>query len=323
MTIQVEDDIALLDQMLADQERGGARYSATARWDGYSRVFADFLREVGLRDFRKHSHPKGSPGHVLHSFGAVDGLPVDTDWWKAYGTAANAFVPAGARTIDQLAVSQVGNPNGFEVEGRFYTLSWLNFFHRYAYVSKYFDFTADNIIVELGSGSGKQAELLRKAHPHSTIVLFDLPTQLYVANQYLTKVFEGDDGVVPYQVARDFTSLDDVVRGKINVLGSWQYDLLQRREIDLFWNAASLQEMAPPMAKRYLRKAGTARHLFLMHFLLSGEGMSVPGRRKVIGSGAMRGFVEVDRTHARHCSNRDWPYFDSFWTRADLRGISS
>lgn len=318
MPIQVDDDVELLDLMLADQAGCGETYGATARWDGYSRAFDGFLREVGLRDFRKHSHPDGSPGHVLHSFGAVDGLPAGIDVWKVYGTAANAFVPAGARSIDQLAVSRVGNPNGFEVRGRFYTLSWLNFFHRYAYVSKYFDFSGDKVIVELGSGSGKQAELLRKVHPHSTIVLFDLPTQLYVANQYLTKVFEEEEGVVPYHVAREFTSLDDIVRGKINVLGNWQFDMVQGCDIDLFWNAASLQEMARETAKHYLRMASSVRHMFLMHMLRSESDMGVPGRRRVIGSKAMAGFDEIDRTHARHCNNRDWPYYDSFWTRSGL-----
>src|SRR5690606_12192693 len=90
MTAQAHDDIELLDQMLADQEASDGRHDATARWDGYSRAFAGFLREVGLRDFRRHSHAKGTPGHVLHSFGAVDGLPADVDQWKVYGTAANA-----------------------------------------------------------------------------------------------------------------------------------------------------------------------------------------------------------------------------------------
>lgn len=127
--IQVEDDVRLLDELLTDYERAPAEYRATARWDEYSSTFVEYLRNTGLRDFRRARHEKGSPGYVLASFGAVDLNPDPklTTPEEMFHAAATCFLGKGARPITELEASKVGNPEGFEINGKFYTLSWLNF----------------------------------------------------------------------------------------------------------------------------------------------------------------------------------------------------
>lgn len=318
--IQVDDDISLLDQLLSDHDQAAPEYRATARWDGYSAKFLDFLRSTGLQDFRSRRHEKGSPGFVLYSFGAVDlnpGHDIATPE-EMYHAAASCFLGKGAKAITELEASRVGNPEGFEINGKFYTLSWLNFFCRYAYVSKFIEFK-DQVIVEVGPGSGKQAEMLKKAHPELTIVLFDLPTQLYVCNQYLRKVFEGTDMVADYSVCRNYTSFKDIQKGKINILPNWKFPIVAGKRFDLLWNSASFQEMDEATAKHYLNLASSASAMFLMHNIKYRAKRSLPGERGVISPNVLKNHFEKDRTGARLAyTPQKWNYFDSFWMRKSV-----
>ncbi|EKF16942.1 putative sugar O-methyltransferase [Nitratireductor pacificus] len=315
--MQVEDDHELLDLMVADHIDAPDQYRATARWLEYSDRFLAFLKTEGLNNFRSSKHEKGSPGSVLASFGAVDINPPTSraSPEEMYHAAASCFVGHNAVSIDKLPASKVGAPEGFVVEDRFYTLSWLNFYCRYAYVSKFVSFD-DQIIVEVGSGSGKQAEMLKKAHPGLTVLIFDLPTQLYVANQYLERVFEGSDQVAGYRQTRNFTSMGDIQRGKINAMPHWKFPLLDGAAFDVLWNAASFQEMGHETALTYLRGATSARSMFLMHNIKYRPGVPPPGIRGVIDQKYLPGFDEVDRSHARLAlTPAKWIYFDSFWRR--------
>ena len=245
---QTLNDPELLELMLRDDAEAQSKLSATARWATYSSALLPYLRHTGLDGFRSVRSKVGEPAHVLASFGAVDlNLGADTPDASPENLihrARTCFVGPSARPIDDLLPSRIGDPEGFEVEGRFYTLSWLNFYCRYAYVSRFVDFDSAPVIVEVGPGSGKQAEMIKKAHPAATLVLFDLPTQLYVCNQYLTAVFAGCDEVVDYRAGRNLRSLSEIHRGKINILPYWKFPLVEGATYDLFWNAASLQEMA-------------------------------------------------------------------------------
>jgi hypothetical protein len=315
---QVEDDTKLLEKILADEKRAMPGFNATARWSTYSGSFVEFLRTSGLHNFRGTRQKKGTPGAVLASFGAVD---INPDPERPNGkpeamfhAARCCFLGDGAKTIDELEASRVGNPEGFEIDGRFYTLSWLNYYCRYAFVSQHVRLS-DQVIIEVGPGSGKQAEMLKKAHPGLTIVLFDLPTQLYVCNQYLTKVFEGTGQVADYRASSRVQTFADIQKGKINILPHWKFPIVENQEFDLLWNAASFQEMGAEAA-RYLAAAAGAKAMYLMHNIKYREGVAAPGERGVISPKNLSGFREIDREGARLAFPPEtWLYFDSFWKR--------
>ena len=95
----------------------------------------------------------------------------------------------------------MGNPYGFTHAHRFLTRSALFFYMRYAYVAEHVNFTVVDTVVELGSGAGKQAEVLKRLHPHLTIVLLDTAPSLYVAERFLTAAYPGE--TVPYRETRE------------------------------------------------------------------------------------------------------------------------
>jgi putative sugar O-methyltransferase len=325
MMIQVEDDIALLDLMLRDHENAPPDFRPTKKWLGYSETFVEFLRTEGLKDFRSRRVDREHPGFVLSRFGANDlNLSAELPYSSPedmYHAARTAFLGEGAKSVDELPSSTVGNPEGFTINGNFYTMSWLNFFCRYAYVSKFVKFK-DQVIVEVGPGSGKQAEMLKRAHPGLTIVLFDLPTQLYVCNQYLTKVFEATDQVVDYRNTESIRSFQDIKKGKINILPHWKAPMLEGRTFDLFWNAASLQEMGKHEALNYFRWVKGADALFLLYTIKNNQSRKAPGDRGVIEPDFLQGFAEVDRINAKRVWSTGYsPYYDSFWVRRRFSSV--
>ncbi len=318
---QVNDDASLLELMITDQEQAAPIYHSAARWKKYSAHLIRFIKANGLTDFRRIKDRDDEGAKGLRSFAAVDFLPTTPSFDPEVLIKATraAAVGTSAKSIANLSNSRVGNPEGFERDDNFYSLSWLNFYFRYAFVSRFMDFDKQ-VIVEIGSGSGKQTEMLKKAHPGLTILLFDIPPQLYVCNQYLEKVFEGSDQVTGYEKTRKFTSFSDIEIGKINILPNWQIGLLENQKFDLLWNAASFQEIMPEIVKHYMDMCQGAQSLYLQYqfnqtHAETGELASPQG---VITSEYLGNFVEKGiEVAALPYVRKNWPYYDSFWCASD------
>jgi putative sugar O-methyltransferase len=91
----------------------------------------------------------------------------------------------GATPINSLECSDFGNPQDmFLIKGKKYTMKFLSFYVRYCFAERFMKLRGDEVIVELGSGSGYQVEILKKIYPNLTILCFDLPAQLYLCEKY-------------------------------------------------------------------------------------------------------------------------------------------
>ena len=181
----------------------------------------------------------------------IRGMNIEYVKQWAYATAFTKGVKAGAKSIDHLEVSLVGNPEDvFRVGDQLYTMWTFFYYMYYAYCCNYLDFDSIQTIVELGPGLGRQVEVIKKLHPDICFLLFDIPPQLYVCEQYLSAVFP--DSVVSYRDTRDMDRLPDTRKGKIFLFGNWKFPVLGEEEIDLFWNALSFQEMEPDVVANYL-----------------------------------------------------------------------
>jgi putative sugar O-methyltransferase len=170
--------------------------------------------------------------------------------------------------IDQLRVSRAGNPFGFRVLGRFFTLPTFGYYLRYAFAAAQVDFSTVDTVVELGSGAGRQAEVLASLHPDLAIVQLDLAPQLYVAERYLTAALP--DRVVPYRATRGTGPLRPE-RGKITFAGNFRLADLCDTGRTLFWNAASFGEMEPAVVEHYASIAGSYAEWLFLHQCFTGK----------------------------------------------------
>jgi len=138
-----------------------------------------------------------------------------------------------------------------------YTTPFERFMLPYDYCHKHIDFTQINTLVELGSGCGRQVEIIKKRHPNICFLLFDMPPALYVCEQYLKSIFPD---VVSYRETRDMTTMPR--KKGIYIFGNWKFPII--KNIDLFWNAASFQEMEPGVVANYLKYVNKeAKNVFL------------------------------------------------------------
>jgi len=358
---QVTDAPELLDTMMADTMNGSDMFRPTNYWANYEKKLLPELKEQGLHDFRRRQKSiLGSFGAAdlsaefdyINLFGnpvlfndITKNIPLYTKFLKVGNLVINGlFAPSksqlaglhkkafdfaasmgkkyGAKPLESISMSRVGNPeDGFEINGNFYTRSMLYYYISYAYASQFIDFDKVQVMAELGSGGGKSAEIIKKFHPHITILLFDIPPQLYVCHQYLSKVFPGK--VVDYSKTRTMTSLNEITPGSIHVFGSWQFPLLKDYSPDLFWNASSFQEMEPEVVINYLSYINpNAKEVFLQEKFQGKEVAIRKGRHGVLRKTVMEDYQKgLSNFRMKNIepvylpTGKEMNYSNSYWER--------
>lgn len=364
MALQVQDNFALLDLMNADMEKAPDLYKPTNYWEYKAHFLQPALKEEGLKDFRRKAiSVYASIGGVdvlpkywidLHKSrilnnrilralplwdSVINGLnsvvntvlrlfPDRIEHYKQqpYRFAKQVEKETGAAPVDGFEASLAGNPEyHFQVNGKNYTNNIFDYYLRYAYCCRFIDFKDIRVIVELGSGSCKLTEVVRKLHPHITFLNFDISPQLYVGERYLDTVFPGD--VVSYEKNRELKALPDLEPGKIYCFGSWQFPLLEHFKFDLFFNLTSFQEMEPHVVANYIRFInGNAKYVYLHEKMDGKEVASKKGEFGVLEPTKLthyqQGLSRYDMVNIEDSRNETgdfkWSgHKDSFWMRRD------
>lgn len=228
----------------------------------------------------------------------------------------------GVKSIDEFEVSLVGNPEDIiKIGKKVYTTSILHYYLRYVYCCKYIDFDNIEIMVELGGGSGKQIEVIKKLYPNISFLLFDIPPQLYVCEQYLSAVFP--DSVVSYNDTRNMDVIPEKRKGKIFIFGNWKFPILEKVKIDLFWNAASFQEMEPEVVSNYLKYINNQANAVFLQEVMSGKEVAIKkGNRGVLKQTKLKDYKNgltnfrlIDISPCILPMSEMTNYSDSFWKR--------
>jgi putative sugar O-methyltransferase len=222
--------------------------------------------------------------------------------------------------ISSIEASTFGNPQDvFEVGGRMYTMPFLSTYLRYCSAQKHISFKGDETVIELGSGSGYQIEILKKLYPNLTILCFDLPAQIYLCEEYLARAL-GPSRMIGTDETLKWEDLSGVKKGHVHFLGNWKFPLLRDFQFDVFWNAASFGEMEPDIVENYLGYVkGNARWIYLLQ---ARHGKDTVGRahvKKPISLADYKRFL----TGYRLCEEHDaWRahrrlrgYFEALWMK--------
>jgi len=318
---QVPDDVALLDLMLEDQENQPELYKSSNYYRVYHNESIPYLRSVGLKDYRTKA-PR-----TISSFGAVDSK-VQLDELAVrrlmYYHAERYGLGSSARPLSDVEISRCGNPEDyFEINGRGLTPRSLIYYMRYGYAGRHVDWNAVKVVAELGPGVGTQTEVIAQLHPGISLLLFDIPPQIYVCEAYLRAVF--GDRVVSYRQTRQLARGFRPEPGRIYIFGNWHMEILRQIEFDLFWSAACLCATEPDIAENYLSivNDSPASAAYLMENFGGLFTASSPGQygvmRKTTMENYRRGLSKFDLTdkaphHFEDSSLRD-EYEHSFWRR--------
>jgi putative sugar O-methyltransferase len=287
MGLQVPHDLALLTTMMGELREADLRYQPTNYWTFYEKRFLPELRKHGLVSFRRRR------GSVLGAFGASDlcvrGELRPTGRFRGAGRLADLLDAAvrhlpfvrlvssiedpawvteyfyhriqakfAACSLDmrRCPTTRFGDPeDAVEIDGGTWSTRHLEYCSQVADAARYIRFDRSAVICELGTGMGRNVEILAGLLDGATVLLFDIPPQLYVCNQYLRSVL--GERVIDYrdatQLSPDETgALPPGVRGKVIILPTWRMPAWSAVKIDVFWNSASFQEMEPDVVDNYL-----------------------------------------------------------------------
>ncbi|PSR55539.1 hypothetical protein AHMF7605_19515 [Adhaeribacter arboris] len=269
-----------LDQLLAEYYKAPEIFQAGRYWKAYEAKIISEIKRADIGQIRSGKYPIFStfgfsdlvyryhPNMLLHEklikkiirkLFVADrailpySLKLADIREMAYNNCLLQGQLAGAKSIAEIEASTYGNPADlFEIDGRKYTMQFLNYYVRFCFVQKVLHLKGNETIVELGSGSGFQVEILKKMYPDLTVLCFDLPAPLYLCEQYLSNVL-GDTTVIKSTQTMNVVDLNEFIKsGKVYLFGNWKFPLLKQFEFNLFWNAASFGEMELDIVSNYL-----------------------------------------------------------------------
>ena len=208
------------------------------------------------------------------------GLTVSNFFSMCERLADAEALDTGVKPFSTVSISKYGSPCGFTKQGLYTTFRSIYYFNFACFVAQFVNLSQYNVVVEIGPGSGAQAEILKKLFPQLTIVLLDLAPQLYVTERYLSKSFPDD--IVPYCETNSRGWDGCLSLGKIYCLPLRAIEKLAPEGKVLFWNAASFGEMEPAVVYNYAKHISKfSESLFLMQHFAGKIGVVTPVTRPV------------------------------------------
>ena len=311
---QIDDDLSLLSLMVSDMESSSALYQPTKYWTEYTFEVIELIRKVGLHDFRRSNervlssfgcldtapsfhfftfldntnyleeHTKEFLGPTFKVANSLwesgvpvgpDGLTIKNFFLMSERLADAKAMEVGLKPLSELSISRYGNPLGYIKNETHHTFRSIYYFNFVCFIAQFADISQYSTIVEIGSGSGGQAEILKKLFPQLTIILLDLAPHLYIAERYLCKSLPND--LIPYQETSSKDWKGSLLPGKIYCLPLRAIEALAPEGKVLFWNAASFGEMEPNVLKNYAKHISSfSSHLFLLQMFSGKNGTNSP-----------------------------------------------
>ena len=289
-SFQIDDDLSLLNLMVSDMESSSALYQPTKYWTEYTYEVIELIRKVGLHDFRRSNekvlssfgcldtapslhfstflnytnnlekHTKDFLGPAFKVANSLwesgtpvgpNGLTIKNFFLMSERLADAKAMEVGLKPLSELSISRYGNPLGYIENETHHTFRSIYYFNFVCFIAQFVDISQYSTIVEIGSGSGAQAEILKKLFPQLTIILLDLAPQLYIAERYLCKSLPND--LIPYQKTNSKDWKGPLLPGKIYCLPLRAIEALAPEGKVLFWNAASFGEMEPNVLQNYAK----------------------------------------------------------------------
>lgn len=296
----IEMNTERLSRLLEHYEKAPREFHATSYWQSYEKRILETISDMEIKDIWSGKYPvlatfgfgsylfhyhsnlpfwKKIVRKIIHSVlikNRKHTLPYDLDIEAirdmSYHHCELKGKLATAKDISTIGASSFGNHEDiFDINGRQYTLVFLSRYLRYCFAHQYMKLEGNEIIVELGSGSGVQIEVLKKLYPDLTVLCFDLPAQIFLCEAYLTEAI-GNDCVVSTSETVEWTDLSQLKNGYVHFFGNWLFPLVSSINFDIFWNAASFGEMEPTVVDNYLSYIrGRARYVYLLQARIGKE----------------------------------------------------
>ena len=281
--IQINDDLDLLEEMIADAKDQPALYHPGPYWRNKSDNALSEIKRCGIQDFRGSSNYIGQSYSDNVSIDIRDGFnfglekilrwvtkvyplrivyDAQVNLTKSYAGESLVYLqeilhdkPRVRELLKKYKVPYSilgGCLRTVKIDGNDYSIHYLNLLDQHDHIATRIQFDNIRTVFEIGGGFGTNIHLLIENYPNiKKVIYLDIPPNLYVATQYL-KAFYGKS-VYDYQKHKkveriSFSDTDDL---EIYCIAPWQIEKLNV-SIDIFINSHSFVEMPERVVSNYV-----------------------------------------------------------------------
>jgi|ETNmetMinimDraft_20_1059909.scaffolds.fasta_scaffold41769_2 putative sugar O-methyltransferase len=159
-----------------------------------------------------------------------------------------------SKLLDKAQDSKIGNPLGFEKNGKFYTMQFINEIAQILFIENTEKLNNINSVLEVGSGIGLKATTILQTNPKIKYFIIETPPALYISQKYL---LANNYKVLTYEDIKNkkIKNLKDLDISNYNAicLAPWMIGLLENSEFDMLINVRSFHTMNYTVVENYMK----------------------------------------------------------------------
>ncbi len=270
-----------LSDMFEEMKKSPTLYQPSMFWDVLNEVHLEYLSKSGFSNFKRTINTKyfnwGSLGILIHQF-----RPILREFTKGNFNPfvksnfehAKKFNRLGAFTyriylaslydyisqndhlgiLDKIKEPKLGNPFVVKYKGKLISQDLCNSIYEFYSITEGNNFSGKVKIVELGAGYGRLGYVFLKMLPDSSYCIIDIPPALFIAQNYLSRVFPKEK-VFKFRPFQSFKEVKkEFEQSRIQFIMPHQIELLPNKYFDLSINISSLHEMTREQIRNYLKQ---------------------------------------------------------------------
>ncbi len=177
------------------------------------------------------------------------------DLWKKF--------LGGKYTDDALSSSDIGNPYGYYIDGKFIRTGAETFHYFAARISGLLkDVRGRKMVAEIGGGYGGMAYFLLRDNADVTYADFDLPENMALTSYYLLNSFPKKKALLYGEGKLDARSLAE---NEIIIMPNFEFAELPSGAADLVYNSYSLAEMSRGTIDHYVSETARISKRYFLH----------------------------------------------------------
>lgn len=271
----------VLSVMLQEMRKSPSPYQPSTFWDNLNKVHLEYLSKDGFDNFKRTVNTKyfnwGTMGIIVHQLS-----PILTEFFKGNtdllikskfeDTKGLSFFEAAAyriylaslfeyifqydnlKILDKVEEPLLGNPFIVKYKGKSISQDLCNSVYEFYSFTQNTKFPKKIKAAELGAGYGRVGYVLLKTLPNSSYCVIDIPPALFIAQNYLSKVFPKEK-IFKFRPFASFKKVKkEFEKSRIQILMPHQIELLPKNYFNLFINISSLHEMTREQIKNYIKQ---------------------------------------------------------------------
>jgi len=271
----------ILRDMFEELEKSSAIYHPSKFWERLNKVHLEYLSKTGFSNFKRTINFKyfnwESVGIIVHQLSPIlrefmkgNFAPLfrsslkNTEKfnyltaliYRVYLACLFEYISKkdNLKILNNVEEPSIGNPLVVNYNNKLISQDLCNSVYELYSITQSINLSKKAKIAELGAGYGRTGYVLLKVLPNSSYCIIDIPPALFIAQNYLSKVFPKEK-IFKFRSFKLFKEVKkEFESSRIQFLMPHQVELLPNKYFELFINISSLHEMTREQIKNYIKQ---------------------------------------------------------------------